>query len=148
VNTGERLSSIWRVLRVRKLVDGLADLLDYGEAQARAVLRSLPMATILCRLLRRGQCWRRSATLNLVLRIQGRLRHTRLHRHRSADAVLAERADRRPSAHSLILVGVYYVLSALARRSAEFRHYAPFHLHIAARQRVESAFPAAVECAA
>src|SRR5207245_1515025 len=65
--------------------------------------------------------------------------HTRLHRHRSADAVLAERADRRPSApfadpgRRLLCA-----LGAEPEDHAEFRHHAPFHLHIAARQRVES----------
>jgi N-methylhydantoinase B len=43
VNTGERrILDLVRRFGVDKVVDGLADLLDYAEAQARAVLRSIP----------------------------------------------------------------------------------------------------------
>ena len=80
----------------RSVVDGLADLLDYAEAQARAVLaRPAGRRIPLHRVLRRGRGRRRPAAALPRAAHRGDARGARLHRHRSADARLAERADRR-----------------------------------------------------
>lgn len=115
VNTGERrVLELVRRFGVRTVVDGLADLLDYAEAQARAVLAGLPDGE-----------WRfveycdedgangDPLRLCLTLRISG-------------DAAVLDYTGTDPQTlssmnvptggherHSLMLVGVYYVLSAL-----------------------------------
>ncbi|WP_419899051.1 hydantoinase B/oxoprolinase family protein [Roseomonas sp. USHLN139] len=115
VNTGERrILDLVRRFGVATLVDGLADLLDYGEKQARAVLASLPDGayrfTDYCD---EDGVGGDPLRLNLTLRIQG-------------DAAELDFTGTDPQTlcsmnvptgghprHSLVLVGVYYVLSAL-----------------------------------
>jgi len=115
VNTGERrILDLVRRFGVTTVVDGLADLLDYAEAQARAVLAGLPDGEY-----RFAEYCDEDAAggdplrLCLALRIQG-------------DAAELDFTGSDPQTlssmnvptgghprHSLMLVGVYYVLSAL-----------------------------------
>ena len=147
VNTGERrILDLARRFGVRKLVDGLADLLDYGEAQARAVLRSLPDGDYPFA----DYCDEDSVggdplRLNLVLRIQG-------------DSAILDFTGTDPQTlsslnvptgghprHSLILVGVYYVLSALSPKiMLNFGTTRPFTCILPQGSVLNPAFPAAV----
>ncbi|WP_426958379.1 hydantoinase B/oxoprolinase family protein [Muricoccus radiodurans] len=116
VNTGERrLLDLARRFGARTLVDGLADLLDYGEAQARAVLAGLPDGEYrFADYCDEDGVGGDPLRLNLTLRIKGD----------SAELDLTGTDPQTISSmnvptgghprHSLILVGVYYVLSALS----------------------------------
>ena len=115
VNTGERrVLDLVRRFGAQTLVDGMADLLDYAEAQARAVLASVPDGeyrfTEYCD---EDGVDGDPLRLCLALRIEG-------------DRAVLDFAGTDPQTlsslnvptgghprHSLLLVGAYYVLSAL-----------------------------------
>jgi len=115
VNTGERrVLDLVRRFGVRTITDGFADLLDYAEAQARAVLATVPDGdysfTEYCD---EDAVDGDPLRLCLTLRITG-------------DSAVLDFAGTDPQTlsslnvptgghprHSLLLVGVYYVLSAL-----------------------------------
>ncbi|HYZ62234.1 MAG TPA: hydantoinase B/oxoprolinase family protein, partial [Acetobacteraceae bacterium] len=115
VNTGERrITELVRRFGVQTVVDGLADLLDYAEAQARAVLRSIPDGvyrfTEYCD---EDAAGGNPLRLCLELTVEG-------------DGAVLDFAGTDPQTlsslnvptgghprHSLLLVGAYYVLSAL-----------------------------------
>ncbi|MGX9963523.1 hydantoinase B/oxoprolinase family protein [Roseomonas sp. F4] len=116
VNTGERrILDLVRRFGVETLVDGMADLLDYGEAQARAVLAGLPDGDYAFA----DYCDEDGPDgdplrLKLTLRIMG-------------DSAVLDFTGTDPQTlssmnvptggherHSLVMVGVYYVLSALS----------------------------------
>ena len=115
VNTGERrILDLVRRFGVETVVDGLADLLDYAEAQARAVLRSIPDGqyrfTEYCD---EDAAGGNPLRICLTLTIAG-------------DGAELDFAGTDPQTlsslnvptgghprHSLLLVGAYYVLSAL-----------------------------------
>lgn len=116
VNTGERrILDLVRRFGVATLVDGLADLLDYGEAQARAVLRDLPDGIYhfddYCD---EDGVGGDPLRLHLTLRIQGdsaELDFTGTDPQTLSSMNVPTGGHPR---HSLLLVGVYYVLSALS----------------------------------
>lgn len=116
VNTGERrIRALAERFGRQRLVDGLADLLDYGEAQARAVLAGLPDGTYEFA----DYCDEDSVggdplRLKLTLRISGdsaELDFTGTDPQTLSSMNVPTGGHPR---HSLILVGVYYVLSALS----------------------------------
>ena len=115
VNTGERrILDLVHRFGVQTVVDGLADLLDYAEAQARTVLAGLPDGeyrfTEYCdEDAPNGDPLR----LCLALRIQGdgaELDFTGTDPQTLSSLNVPTGGHPR---HSLMLVGVYYVLSAL-----------------------------------
>ena len=115
VNTGERrVQDLVRRFGARTVVDGLADLLDYAEAQARAVLATIPDGTYrFTEYADEDAANGNPLRLCLALTIQG-------------DGAELDFAGSDPQTlsslnvptgghprHSLLLVGAYYVLSAL-----------------------------------
>lgn len=115
VNTGERrVLDLVRRFGVRTVVDGLADLLDYAEAQARAVLAGIPDGTYhFTDYADEDAANGNPLRLCLALTIRG-------------DCAELDFAGTDPQTlsslnvptgghprHSLLLVGAYYVLSAL-----------------------------------
>lgn len=115
VNTGERrILDLLRRFGADTLVDGLADLLDYAEAQARAVLASVPDGTYrFTEYADEDGANGNPLRLCLALTIEG-------------DGAVLDFAGTDPQTlsslnvptgghprHSLLLVGAYYVLSAL-----------------------------------
>ncbi|HEY8613985.1 MAG TPA: hydantoinase B/oxoprolinase family protein [Roseomonas sp.] len=115
VNTGERrVLDLVRRFGVETVVDGLADLLDYAEAQARAVLASIPDGEYrFTEYADEDAAGGNPLRLCLTLTIRG-------------DAAELDFAGTDPQTlsslnvptgghprHSLLLVGAYYVLSAL-----------------------------------
>jgi N-methylhydantoinase B len=115
VNTGERrVLDLVRRFGVTTLVDGLADLLDYAEAQARAVLASVPDGVYdFAEYIDEDAANGNPLRLCLKLTIHGD----------HADMDFAGTDPQTFSSlnvptgghprHSLLLVGAYYVLSAL-----------------------------------
>jgi N-methylhydantoinase B len=147
VNTGERrVLDLVRRFGVDTIVGGLADLLDYAEAQARAVLASLPDGEY--RFVE--YCDEDAASgdplrLCLTLRIEGD----------SADLDYAGTDPQTLSSlnvptgghprHSLMLVGVYYVLSALHPGiTLNYGTTRAFTCHLPPGSVVNPSFPAAV----
>ncbi|MBV8912502.1 MAG: hydantoinase B/oxoprolinase family protein [Acetobacteraceae bacterium] len=115
VNTGERriLDLVGR-FGVQTVIDGLADLLDYAEAQARAVLRSIPDGeyhfTEYCDEDAAG-----GNPLRLCLKLTISGAHAELDFAGTDPQTLSSLnvpTGGHPR-HSLLLVGAYYVLSAL-----------------------------------
>lgn len=115
VNTGERRAlDLVRRFGVKTVVDGFADLLDYAEAQARSVLRDLPDGeyrfTEYCD---EDGVDGDPLRLCLTLRIKGdgaELDFTGTDPQTLSSLNVPTGGHPR---HSLYLVGVYYVLSAL-----------------------------------
>jgi N-methylhydantoinase B len=147
VNTGERrVLELVRRFGVRTIVDGLADLLDYAEAQARRVLAGLPDGeyrfTEYCD---EDAAGGDPLRLCLALRIRG-------------DAAELDFGGTDPQTlssmnvptgahprHSLMLVGVYYVLSALSPGiTLNFGTTRPFTCILPEGSVVNPSFPAAV----
>jgi N-methylhydantoinase B len=147
VNTGERrVLDLVRRFGVTTVVDGLADLLDYAEAQARAVLASLPDGTYRFT----EYCDEDAANGNpmrlcLALTIEG-------------DGAVMDFAGSDPQTlsslnvptgghprHSLLLVGAYYVLSALHPGiTLNFGTTRAFTCHVPEGSVLNPQFPAAV----
>ncbi|HEV7266474.1 MAG TPA: hydantoinase B/oxoprolinase family protein [Falsiroseomonas sp.] len=147
VNTGERrILDLVRRFGVRTLVDGMADLLDYGEAQARAVLAGLPDGEYAFA----DYCDEDGPDgdplrLKLTLRITG-------------DSAVLDFTGTDPQTlssmnvptggharHSLLMVGVYYVLSALSPKiMLNFGTTRPFTCILPEGSVVNPQHPAAV----
>ena len=147
VNTGERrILDLARRFSVDKLKDGLADLLDYGEAQARAVLRSLPDGTYhFADYCDEDGVGGDPLRLKLTLRIQGdaaQLDFTGTDPQTLSSMNVPTGGHPR---HSLILVGVYYVLSALSPKiTLNFGTTRPFTCILPEGSVVNPQHPAAV----
>jgi N-methylhydantoinase B len=147
VNTGERrILDLVRRFGVQTLKDGLADLLDYGEAQARAVLAGLPDGTYYFA----DYCDEDGVggdplRLKLTLRIEGdsaELDFTGTDPQTLCSMNVPTGGHPR---HSLILVGVYYVLSALSPNILlNFGTTRPFTCILPEGSVVNPAHPAAV----
>lgn len=147
VNTGERrILDLVRRFGVRTLKDGLADLLDYGEAQARSVLAGLPDGTYHFH----DYCDEDGVNgdplrLKLTLRIEGdsaELDFTGTDPQTLCSMNVPTGGHPR---HSLILVGVYYVLSALSPKiTLNFGTTRPFTCILPEGSVVNPAHPAAV----
>ncbi|MDO9499462.1 hydantoinase B/oxoprolinase family protein [Falsiroseomonas sp.] len=147
VNTGERrILDLVRRFGVETLVDGMADLLDYGEAQARAVLTGLPDGDYAFA----DYCDEDGPDgdplrLKLTLRIMG-------------DSAMLDFTGTDPQTlssmnvptggharHSLVMVGVYYVLSALSPKiMLNFGTTRPFTCILPEGSVVNPQHPAAV----
>ncbi|WP_372619798.1 hydantoinase B/oxoprolinase family protein [Falsiroseomonas sp.] len=147
VNTGERrILDLVSRFGARTFTDGLADLLDYAEAQARAVIASLPDGEYVFD----DYCDEDGANgdplrLHLALRIRGD----------SAELDFTGTDPQTLSAmnvptgghprHTLILVGVYYVLSTLSPGILlNFGTTRPFTCILPEGSVVNPRFPAAV----
>ncbi|HWL83162.1 MAG TPA: hydantoinase B/oxoprolinase family protein [Roseomonas sp.] len=147
VNTGERrILDLVRRFGVETLKDGLADLLDYGEAQARAVLSSLPDGTYhFADYCDEDGVGGDPLRLRLTLRIQGdsaELDFTGTDPQTISSMNVPTGGHPR---HSLILVGVYYVLSALSPKILlNFGTTRPFTCILPEGSVVNPAHPAAV----
>jgi N-methylhydantoinase B len=147
VNTGERrVLDLLRRFGERTVTDGLADLLDYAEAQARAVLASVPDGeyrfTEYCD---EDGVGGDPLRLCLCLRIEG-------------DGATLDFAGTDPQTlsslnvptgghprHSLLLVGAYYVLSALHPGiTLNFGTTRAFTCHVPDGSVLNPTFPAAV----
>jgi len=147
VNTGERrVLELVRRFGVRTVVDGLADLLDYAEAQARRVLASVPDGqyefTEYC-----DEDAADGNPLRLCLKLTIR-----------GDAADLDFAGTDPQTlsslnvptgghkrHSLLLVGAYYVLSALHPGiTLNFGTTRAFTCHVPEGSVLNPQFPAAV----
>lgn len=147
VNTGERrILDLARRFGVQRLQDGLADLLDYGEAQARAVLSGLPDGAYrFADYCDEDGVGGDPLRLNLTLRIQGdsaELDFTGTDPQTLSSMNVPTGGHPR---HSLILVGVYYVLSALSPKILlNFGTTRPFTCILPEGSVVNPAHPAAV----
>jgi N-methylhydantoinase B len=147
VNTGERrILDLVRRFGVDTLKDGLADLLDYGEAQARAVLSSLPDGTYhFADYCDEDGVGGDPLRLKLALRIQGdsaELDFTGTDPQTLCSMNVPTGGHAR---HSLILVGVYYVLSALSPKiTLNFGTTRPFTCILPQGSVVNPVHPAAV----
>ncbi|MFC4168815.1 hydantoinase B/oxoprolinase family protein [Teichococcus aestuarii] len=147
VNTGERrILDLARRFGVARLRDGLADLLDYGEAQARAVLAGLPDGTYhFADYCDEDGVGGDPLRLKLALRIQGdsaELDFTGTDPQTLSSMNVPTGGHPR---HSLILVGVYYVLSALSPKILlNFGATRPFTCILPEGSVVNPAHPAAV----
>ncbi|WP_160122932.1 hydantoinase B/oxoprolinase family protein [Rhodovarius lipocyclicus] len=147
VNTGERrILELARRFGVETLQDGLADLLDYGEAQARAVLAGLPDGTYrFADYCDEDGVGGDPLRLKLALRIQGdsaELDFTGTDPQTLCSMNVPTGGHPR---HSLILVGVYYVLSALSPKiTLNFGTTRPFTCILPEGSVVNPAHPAAV----
>ncbi len=147
VNTGERrVLELVRRFGVRTIVDGLADLLDYAEAQAQRVLADLPDGEYRFT----EYCDEDAADgdplrLCLALRIRGdaaELDFTGTDPQTLSSMNVPTGAHPR---HSLMLVGVYYVLSALSPGiTLNFGTTRPFTCILPEGSVVNPSFPAAV----
>jgi N-methylhydantoinase B len=147
VNTGERrILELARRFGVETLKNGLADLLDYGEAQARAVLAGLPDGEFVFA----DYCDEDGVNgdplrLKLTLRIHGDsadLDFTGTDPQTLCSMNVPTGGHPR---HSLILVGVYYVLSALSPKILlNFGTTRPFTCILPEGSAVNPAHPAAV----
>jgi N-methylhydantoinase B len=147
VNTGERrILELARRFGRRSFTDGLADLLDYGEAQARRVLGSLPDGDY--RFV--DYCDEDGPDgdplrLNLLLSIRGEeavLDFTGTDPQTASSLNVATGGHAR---HTLILVGVYYVLSTLRRGILlNYGTTRPFTCILPDGSVVNPRFPAAV----
>lgn len=147
VNTGERrVLDLVRRFGVRTIVDGFADLLDYAEAQARAVLASVPDGDYtFVEYCDEDAVDGDPLRLCLTLRING-------------DSAVLDFAGTDPQTlsslnvptgghprHSLLLVGVYYVLSALHPGiTLNFGTTRAFTCHVPDGSVLNPQFPAAV----
>ena len=147
VNTGERrVLELVRRFGVQTVVDGLADLLDYAEGQARRVLASVPDGeyhfTEYC-----DEDGANGNPLRLCLKLTI-----------SGDAADLDFAGTDPQTlsslnvptgghprHSLLLVGAYYVLSALHPGiTLNFGTTRAFTCHVPEGSVLNPQFPAAV----
>ncbi|WP_107676402.1 hydantoinase B/oxoprolinase family protein [Agrobacterium sp. LAD9] len=147
VNTGEkRILGLVQKFGKTRLVDGLADLLDYGEAQARSVLNSLPDGTYHFT----DYCDEDGVNgdplrLKLTLRIEGdsaELDFTGTDPQTLSSMNVPTGGHPR---HSLILVGVYYVLTALSPNiTLNFGTTRPFTCVLPEGSVVNPSHPAAV----
>ncbi len=147
VNTGERrVLDLVRRFGVDTVVDGLADLLDYAEAQARAVLAGIPDGTYrFTEYADEDAASGNPLRLCLALTIAG-------------DGAVLDFAGTDPQTlsslnvptgghprHSLLLVGVYYVLSALHPGiTLNFGTTRAFTCHVPEGSVLNPQFPAAV----
>ncbi len=147
VNTGERrILELVRRFGVRTVRDGLADLLDYAEGQARAVLADLPDGeyrfTEYCD---EDAAGGNPLRLCLNLRIAGdaaELDFTGSDPQTLASLNVPTGGHPR---HSLMLVGVYYVLSALHPGiTLNFGTIRPFTCIAPPGSVLNPSFPAAV----
>ena len=147
VNTGERrILDLVRRFGVQTLKDGLADLLDYGEAQARAVLAGLPDGTYhFADYCDEDGVGGDPLRLKVALRIEGdsaELDFTGTDPQTLCSMNVPTGGHAR---HSLILVGVYYVLSALSPKiTLNFGTTRPFTCILPEGSVVNPAHPAAV----
>jgi N-methylhydantoinase B len=147
VNTGERrILDLIRRFGAETVTDGLADLLDYAEAQARGVLASLPDGeyhfTEYCD---EDAAGGDPLRLCLCLRIRddsAELDFTGTDPQTLSSMNVPTGGHPR---HSLILVGVYYVLSALHPGiTLNFGTTRPFTCHLPPGCVLNPSFPAAV----
>ncbi len=147
VNTGERrVTELVRRFGVQTVVDGLADLLDYAEAQARTVLRSIPDGEYrFTEYIDEDAAGGNPLRLCLKLTIDGD----------GADLDFAGTDPQTLSSlnvptgghqrHSLLLVGAYYVLSALQPGiTLNFGTTGAFTCHVPEGSVLNPQFPAAV----
>ena len=147
VNTGERrVLDLVRRFGVQTVEDGIADLLDYAEAQARGVLKNVPDGTY-----RFTEYCDEDGVNGDPLRLC-----LSLHIHgETADLDFAGTDPQTLSSmnvptgghprHSLILVGIYYVLSALHPGiTLNFGTTRPFTCHLPEGSVLNPRFPAAV----
>ena len=147
VNTGERrVLDLVRRFGVTTVVDGLADLLDYAEAQARAVLAGIPDGTYhFTEYADEDAAGGNPLRLCLALTIDGD----------GADLDFAGTDPQTLSSlnvptgghprHSLLLVGAYYVLSALHPGiTLNFGTTRAFTCHVPEGSVLNPRFPAAV----
>ncbi|MBC9205251.1 hydantoinase B/oxoprolinase family protein [Roseomonas aerophila] len=147
VNTGERrVLDLVRRFGVDTVVDGLADLLDYAEAQARAVLAGIPDGDYdFTEYADEDAAGGNPLRLCLRLSIRGD----------SADLDFAGTDPQTLSSlnvptgghprHSLLLVGAYYVLSALHPGiTLNFGTTRAFTCHVPEGSVLNPRFPAAV----
>jgi N-methylhydantoinase B len=147
VNTGERrVLDLVRRFGVTTIVDGLADLLDYAEAQARAVLAGIPDGEYhFTEYADEDAANGNPLRLCLKLTISGD----------SADLDFAGTDPQTLSSlnvptgghprHSLLLVGAYYVLSALHPGiTLNFGTTRAFTCHVPEGSVLNPRFPAAV----
>lgn len=147
VNTGERrVLDLVRRFGVDTVVDGLADLLDYAEAQARAVLAGLPDgAYSFVEYCDEDAADGDPLRLCLTMRIQGdsaELDFTGTDPQTLSSLNVPTGGHPR---HSLLLVGVYYVLSALHPGiTLNFGTTRPFTCLIPEGSVLNPRFPAAV----
>lgn len=147
VNTGERRTlDLVKRFGVKTVVDGFADLLDYAEAQARSVLKDIPdgeysFAEFCDEDGPNGDPLR----LHLTLRIRGD--HAELDFTGSDPQTLSSLnvpTGGHPR-HSLMLVGAYYVLSALRPGILlNFGTTRAFTCHAPEGSVLNAQFPAAV----
>lgn len=147
VNTGERrMHDLVRRFGVKTVVDGFADLLDYAEAQARSVLREIPDGTY-----RFNEFCDEDAPggdpLRLCLALTIRGDHAELDFAGSDPQTLSSLnvpTGGHPR-HSLMLVGAYYVLSALRPGiMLNFGTTRAFTCHAPEGSVLNAQFPAAV----
>jgi N-methylhydantoinase B len=147
VNTGERrVHDLVRRFGVTTIVDGFADLLDYAEAQARAVLAEIPEGEYRFReFCDEDGPGGDPLRLCLTLRIRGD--HADLDFSGSDPQTLSSLnvpTGNHPR-HSLMLVGAYYVLSALRPGILlNFGTTRAFTCHAPEGSVLNAQFPAAV----